>query len=77
MGAVATRDGRRGNAVIVGPRENPKGVLLVFAGAGGALDSVPLANQLDQLAPGHVIDILCMQERLFGDRGLERPPDVT
>ncbi len=58
-------DGRTGNAVIVGPRENPKGaVLLVASEASGEPESIPLQDAVELLRPDNVIDILGMQARL-------------
>jgi len=74
VGVVALLDGRRGNVVLAGSRGNSKGAILVLPDSGGEVTSVPLAEGLDLLAAPTVVDILCMQERAFGDSGLEPPP---
>ncbi len=78
VGARTFSDGARGNVVIVGSREIPKGAVLLFPGTNkGALQSAPLAEHLDKLTPQQVVDILCMQERAFGESGLQAPPDLS
>lgn len=63
---LTLRDGRTGNAVVVGPRDNPKGaVLLVAAQDSGEPESIPLQEAVELLRPDNVIDILGMQARLF------------
>ena len=62
---VTLVDGRTGNAVIVGPRENPKGaVLLVPSEATGEPESIPLQYGVELLRPENVIDILGIQASL-------------
>ena len=65
--------GQRGKIVIVGPRENPKGAVIVLAGASaGAADTRPVEAHLDDLSPAVVAEVICMQERLFGASGLPK-----
>ena len=60
--------------VIVGARDNPKNaVILSSSGGGGALQKVPVSDSLDRLSPEQVVDIMCMQERVYGSGGLEAP----
>ena len=74
VGALSLVDGRKGKAVVVGARENPKGASLVIAAAGGGEpERVPLADATDLISPEALIDILCTQERAFGSAGLEPP----
>ncbi len=73
IGAMSLRDGRGANAAIVGGRANPKGAVIIAASASGAPEALPLGDAMDMLSPGSVVDIVCMQERLHGDHGLERP----
>ncbi len=66
--------GQHGRVVIVGPRENPKGAVIVIAHAsGGSVDTQPVDAHLDRLAPAAAAEIICMQERVFGASGLPRP----
>lgn len=72
---VELTPGRRGRAVLVGPRENPQGAVIIVAGmAGGGVDTRPLDAHLDQLSPAVITEIVCMQERQFGSCGLPKPP---
>lgn len=74
VGQLCLGDGRGVNVVVVGPRRNPRGAAIVFPAEGkGALAAIPLADALDQLTPEQVVDILCMQERAYGDSGLAAP----
>ena len=67
------RDGRGANAAIVGGRANPKGAVIIAVAASGAPEALPLGEALELLTPDFVVDIVCMQERLHGEHGLERP----
>lgn len=74
VGRLTYADGRPGNVVLVGPKENPKGATLVLPPeGGGALKTLSLAEGLALLRPGAAVDIICMQERVFGTTGLEAP----
>jgi hypothetical protein len=74
VGNLSFVDGQRGNIVLVGPRNNPKGATLVLpAASAGQLQTEPLADGLERLTAEAVIDIVCMQERVFGKSGLESP----
>ena len=74
VGAVVLGNGQSATVVLVGARQNPKGAAIVFAPEGnGALKTTPLDDAFGQLYPGQVIDIMCMQERVFGNSGLAPP----
>ena len=73
IGVVSLRDGRGANAAIVGGRANPKGAVIIAVAASGAPEALPLGEALELLTPDFVVDIVCMQERLHGEHGLERP----
>ncbi len=74
IAAVELTTGQRGRCVLLGPRENPKGAVIVLAGSGGsAADSRMLDASLDQLTPSTLAEIICMQERVFGAAGLPAP----
>ena len=78
VGAVALEDGRKGSAVIVGPRTNPKGVALVVPkGSANEMESMVLADGVAFLSPDQVFDIICMQERLHGSGKLPKPIDMA
>ena len=66
--------GQHGRVVIVGPRENPQGAVIVIAHAsGGSVDTQPVDAHLDRLPPAATAEIVCMQERAFGASGLPKP----
>ena len=74
MGTLSLRDGRQANVVLIGPRENPKGATLVVPGEAGAeARALPLSECLDMLHAESAIDIVCMQERVYGGRDLPSP----
>ncbi|MCH7908948.1 MAG: hypothetical protein IIB38_04960 [Candidatus Hydrogenedentes bacterium] len=74
VGALSLADGCTGNAVVVGGRDNPRGAVIVFAKEGSDKpESVSLAEASVLIGPQDIIDILAIQERLHGTRGLTRP----
>jgi hypothetical protein len=77
VGTLSLQDGRAANVVLIGPRENPRGATLVLPGEGGGpVRAVPLAQGLGLLHPQTVIDIICMQERLYGKSNLTPPVEL-
>lgn len=74
VGALSLTDGRTGNAVVVGGRDNPRGVVIVAVKEGSdEPESVSFAEASALIGPQDVIDILAIQERLHGARGLTPP----
>ncbi len=74
LAPVKLTDGRAGSVVLVGARENPKGAALVFSGGTESdVETVPLTESLHLLSPVQIIEILCMQERVYGTSGLTPP----
>lgn len=74
VAALQLNNGVRGRIVLVGVRENPKGAMVLVPGAMPAsVDTRPLDQHLDHLSPAAVVEIMCMQERLFGVSGLPAP----
>ena len=74
VGNLTLLRGRVCNVVLVGNAQNAKGATLVLPGEGGrGPKTVLLSAGHDLLHPRCVIDILCMQERFFGNRGLPVP----
>lgn len=72
VGSLTLTDGAECRAVLVGPRSDPQGAVLVVAGdTPGALEKMPLSKALGRLSPDTAIDIICAQERAFGGCGLE------
>jgi hypothetical protein len=41
------------------------------------VQTMDLSSGLEQLHPGHVLEVLCMQERAFGKSGLRPPKDTV
>ncbi len=68
-------DGSAAKIVLIAPRSSPKGAVLVLSCNGGPDKPTPLSQVLGKVSPRQATEILCMQERLFGDSGLE-PPQV-
>lgn len=74
VGEVSYTDGQRGNVVLVGPRSNIKGAALLIPGDDPAKPSTRLfADSMDLLTPETALEVLCMQERMFGENGLPKP----
>lgn len=74
---LSLADGRTGNAVVVGGRDNLRGAVIVAAKEdSGEPESISLAEASALISPQDVIDILAIQERLHGTRGLTRPADL-
>jgi len=74
---VSFLDGARGNVVLAGGRSNPKGAILVLPGdRAGKVKTVAFADGLHLLSSAAIVDVLCMQERAFGDSGLTPPPET-
>ena len=77
VGTLTLPDGRRGNVVLVGGRNNPKGAAIVLPGdGGGAPQTLPFAENAGLLHPQQAAELVCMQERAFGTGGLPRPTDL-
>ncbi len=74
VGSLILLDGKEGNAVLVGPRRNPRGAVLVFPGGHDSeVQTVPLSAGLELLRPAQVAEVVCMQERAFGAGDLPLP----
>jgi hypothetical protein len=71
--AVKLADGRMGTIVIVGPRSNARGAVVVAPKSGEEVDKLPFVEGASLLHPKDVVSILVMQERLHGDSGLSAP----
>lgn len=73
VGVLTLPDGRAGRVVLVGPRELPKGAMVVVATGATSSEVIPLSNALPLLSAQQIIEIVCMQERVFGTAGLPEP----
>lgn len=77
VGTVTFMDGRRGNVVLVGPRENPKGAVAVVPGGEGEPPATHLlTDALNLLHPQQLTEVVCMQERAFGGFRLPAPVEL-
>ncbi len=64
-------DGRVGSVVLVGPRANSKGAIMVLpSDDSGSMKTLPFADVVDALPPATVVEVLAAQERAFGNSGL-------
>ena len=78
VGALTLANGESAQAVIVGPRDNPKGATLVVTGSNsGKPSAIPLAEAIDRLRTEEMIDIVAMQERVHGASNLQPPPHLV
>ncbi len=74
VGAIRLTDGAAARVVLVGPRTNQKGAVVVIPVEGPEkIKTLNLNGALDRLNPQDVVEVLCMQERLFGASGLAIP----
>ena len=74
VGAVSLMDGRPARVALLGPRNAPKGAVVIVADGETEVTTLSLIECLHLLSPEHIIDTICMQERVFGESGL-KPPD--
>lgn len=78
MAGLSLEDGRAVKVILVGPRDHPKGAMIAFSSREGAsAEILPLSDVMDGLSPSAIIEILCSQERAFGQSGLKPPEIVT
>jgi hypothetical protein len=60
--------GQREKVVLVGPRTHPMGAVIIVAPEdGGPVQKIPLDDALDDLTSAQLVEIMCMQERVFGE----------
>lgn len=63
-----------GNVVLVGARSNAKGAAMILPGPeGSGPKTILLQDGISFLHSRQLIDILCMQERVFGECRLPAP----
>lgn len=76
MAGLELLDGRAVKVILVGPRDHPKGAMVAFSSReGAAAEILPFHDVLERLSPTTILEILCSQERAFGQSGLE-PPEL-
>jgi hypothetical protein len=77
VGVLTLPSGRPARIVLMGPRSNPKGAMVVIPSVTDAKPEVlPLADAAELLSAQQIIDVACVQERIYGDTGLT-PPDLA
>ncbi len=64
---VQLNDGRSGVVVLIGKYGKEQHAVVVFQKEGGKREIVPVEKLLGFLTPEDLIDILCVQERVFGE----------
>lgn len=78
VGGLTLVNGVKGNVVLVGPAANPRGATLITPGDDPQKPRTALLPAgCEQLAPSDYLEILCMQERGFGDRGFPEPGGLS
>ena len=72
VGALRLTDGRAAKVAIVGSRETPKGAMIVCANSEDAhsVETLSLLESASLIHPGNVVEIMCLQERIYGNSGL-------
>ncbi len=65
---VQLKDGRKGVVVLIGKYGKEQHAVVVFQKEGTEREIVPVEKLLDFFTPEDLIDILCVQERVFGER---------
>jgi len=66
---IRLTDGCTGRVALVAGRDNPKGAIIIVANEHAPVPA-PLNTMLDVLQSADAIEIMCMQERVFGNSGL-------
>jgi len=67
---VQLKDGRKGVVVLIGKYGKEQNAVIVFQKEGGEREIIPVEKLLDFITPEDLIDICCVQERVFGERSL-------
>jgi hypothetical protein len=74
IGELHLLDGRSAYVVLVGPRNAHTGAVLVLTGnSESERETAFLMESVHLLHPQQVVEVLCIQERAFGDKGLPFP----
>ena len=74
VGVLTLANGEAAQAVIVGPRDNPKGATIVVTGSNsGKPTAIPLGEATERLRTEEMVDIVAMQERVHGTSTLQPP----
>lgn len=74
VGSLLLKEGGRASVVLVGAVGNAKGAALMTPGDDPKRPHTAfLPEGCDHLTPGQYLEILCMQERGFGNRAFPAP----
>ena len=77
VASLTLSDGRPASVTLSGPRDDPNGAIVALPSQGSdGPQTVMLGDFLDRLAPEKTIELLCIQERVFGSSQLEAPDFV-
>lgn len=79
VGSLRLLDGRAARVVLIGPRDNPKGAVLVIPSTNGGkqVETLALSDAAELLHPACVVETMSRQERVFGNSGLPAPATAT
>ncbi len=71
VGPLTLADGAEGRIVLIGPRTASDGAMVVLMATDkSSVESLPFSEVLDRVSPSVIVNVLCAQERQFGDSGL-------
>ena len=70
---LALLDGRQAKVIVVAGRENPKGVALLQPSPDGTTQVLLPVTEFASVPAGDYIEILLLQERVFGNSDLPAP----
>lgn len=79
VGALQLTDERAAKVVVVGSRDIPKSVMIVCAASGEdpQIETYPFSEAATLLHPGNIVEIMCLQERIFGNSGMPAYPGAA
>lgn len=66
-------DGRHAKTVLVAARSNPKGLAVIIPSEDGSIQTLLSPAEFSLIPAGDYIEILLMQERVFGTSELPAP----
>ena len=72
VGALRLTDGRASKVAVVGSRETPKGAMIVCTNPEDAhsVETLSLGEAASLIHPCNIVEIMCLQERIYGNSGL-------
>ena len=73
IAAVVLDGGETATVAVLADAANVAGIALIRKGEDGAPVTQQLPDAMPLLRPADLVEIYCMQERAFGNRGLPKP----